>query len=208
MDRFNREVIIDILLRLLSCVCVAFFTANLLAAYSADKTRITLAAAVISEVTTIVISLVSRRPMARDWGLLTVAATVYAASIWQPLITVNSVFHLLNETTSVVVQFLGVLWVINAKITLGRSFGWLPANRGIVDTGVYRIVRHPIYFGYLITHIGFLCTNLNLQNALVLASVYVAQVYRMFQEEKFLMKDEAYRAYAGRVRYRLIYGLF
>ena len=57
-------------------------------------------------------------------------------SIWQPLINIKSVFHLLNETTSVVRNFLGVLWVINAKITLGRSFGWLPANRGVVAVGV------------------------------------------------------------------------
>lgn len=208
MNRINKDVAFDIFLRVLSCVCIGFFIANLLAAYSADKTRITLAAAVISEVTTIVISLASRRPMARDWRLLTVAATIYATSIWLPLININSVFHLLNETTSAAVQFLGILWVINAKITLGRSFGWLPANRGIVDTGVYRLVRHPIYFGYLVTHAGFLLANFNMQNTAVFASVYVAQLYRIFQEEKFLMQDESYRSYASRVRYRLIYGVF
>ena len=31
----------------------------------------------------------------------------------------------------------------------------MPANRGVVSTGLYRLVRHPIYLGYLITHAGF-----------------------------------------------------
>ena len=29
----------------------------------------------------------------------------------------------------------------------------MPANRGVVSTGLYRLVRHPIYLGYLITHV-------------------------------------------------------
>ena len=78
MTRENKEITLDIFLRVLSCVCIGFFITNLLAAYSADKTRITSAVAVISEVTTIVISLASLRPVARDWRLLTVAATIYA----------------------------------------------------------------------------------------------------------------------------------
>ena len=141
MIRINREVLLDILLRLLSCASVGYFAVNALAAFSIDKTRISLAMAVISEITTIVISLVSRRPTGRDWQPLTVMATVFAASLWQPFVSFDPDFRLFNETTSAVVQCLGVLWVINAKVTLGRSFGWLPANRGIVDTGVYRFVR-------------------------------------------------------------------
>ena len=30
----------------------------------------------------------------------------------------------------------------------------MPANRGIVCTGIYRVVRHPIYLGYSITHVA------------------------------------------------------
>ena len=45
------------------------------------------------------------------------------------------------------------------KITLGRSFGVVPANRGVVVGGPYNFVRHPIYTGYLITHVAFLVAN-------------------------------------------------
>jgi protein-S-isoprenylcysteine O-methyltransferase Ste14 len=105
-------------------------------------------------------------------------------------------------------QAAGILWAIASKIVLGRSFGWLPADRGIVSAGPYRIVRHPVYFGYLITHVGFLSANLNWQNLLVYASLYVAQIIRIFREERLLMQNATYRAYAEKVRYRLIYGVF
>src|SRR5262249_26348476 len=51
---------------------------------------------------------------------------------------------------------LGLLLVVVGKITLGRSFGVVPANRGVVVRGPYAIVRHPIYTGYLVTHVSFL----------------------------------------------------
>ena len=44
--------------------------------------------------------------------------------------------------------------VVVGKISLGRSFGLIPANRGIVSTGLYRLARDSIYLGYLITHVG------------------------------------------------------
>ena len=53
----------------------------------------------------------------------------------------------------------GLLVVIAGKLSLGRSFGLMPANRGIVSTGLYRLVRHPIYLGYLITHDAFVAAN-------------------------------------------------
>ncbi len=192
----------------MSCVFVGYFILGLLGAYEADKTRLTLIAIIVSEVATIVVSLLSRRPMTRDWNPFVVIATAYATTLWFPLISVTTVTHILPELPSLGLQLISALWAINAKVTLGRSFGWLPANRGIVDNGVYRFVRHPIYFGYALGHLGFLLANFNLQNAAVLATVYVAQIYRILQEEKFLLQDAAYRTYATKVPYRLIYGLF
>jgi protein-S-isoprenylcysteine O-methyltransferase Ste14 len=70
-------------------------------------------------------------------------------------------------------------WVLVAKTVLGRSVDLLPAQCGFVTAGPYRIVRHPIYFGYLIGHIGFLLVNFSWRNAAVLALLYVAQVVRI-----------------------------
>ena len=57
------------------------------------------------------------------------------------------------------ISAVGLIVVIVGKMSLGRSFGLMPANRGIVSTGLYRVVRHPIYLGYLITHVGFVAAN-------------------------------------------------
>ena len=46
------------------------------------------------------------------------------------------------------------MFVIAGKITLGRSFGIVPANRGVVTAG-RTLVRHPIYTGYLVSHLAF-----------------------------------------------------
>lgn len=46
-----------------------------------------------------------------------------------------------------------------ALFDLGSSFGVSPANRGLVDTGFYRYVRHPMYFGYVLSEFGFIILN-------------------------------------------------
>ena len=40
-------------------------------------------------------------------------------------------------------------------------------NDGIVSAGLYRVVRHPIYLGYLITHVAFLLANGTFTNLLI-----------------------------------------
>ena len=72
------------------------------------------------------------------------------------------------EVCTVLLSAAGLRVVIAGKLSLGRSFGLMPANRGVVSTGLYRIVRHPIYMGYLITHVGFLAANPSLWNIVVL----------------------------------------
>jgi protein-S-isoprenylcysteine O-methyltransferase Ste14 len=100
----------------------------------------------------------------------------------------------------------GLAWQVLSKATLGRAFGLLPASRGLVTSGPYRVVRHPIYLGYLIAHVGFLLTNFSWWNVLILASLYAAQVVRMQREETMLGEGEhstAYEAYRAQVKYRL-----
>ena len=72
----------------------------------------------------------------------------------------------------------------------------MPANRGIVSTGLYRLVRHPIYLGYLITHVGFLAANPSLWNVLLLGAADLALMVRAVREEQTLARDPAYRGYS------------
>jgi len=98
--------------------------------------------------------------------------------------------------------------VIAGKITLGRSFALLPANRGVVSSGVYGVVRHPIYLGYLITHVAFLAANPSLWNVMALLAADTALLARAVCEEQTLALDPKYREYQTRVRWRVAPGLF
>ena len=91
---------------------------------------------------------------------------------------------------------------------LGRSFGLVPANRGVVASGPYLLVRHPIYSGYLITHIGFLLAHPSAWNIAILLVADTALIVRALYEERILVRDEQYREYCSRVGWHLVPGVF
>jgi protein-S-isoprenylcysteine O-methyltransferase Ste14 len=103
-----------------------------------------------------------------------------------------------------VLQLVGFGIAIVALGTLGRSFGVVAANRGIKTHGLYSLVRHPAYSGYLVSYIGYVAENGSLRNMVLLAAATGAQVVRMSEEERMLGRDDGYRAYVARVRRRLI----
>jgi protein-S-isoprenylcysteine O-methyltransferase Ste14 len=115
---------------------------------------------------------------------------------------------LLPGAATVACSAAGLFVVIAGKLSLGRSFGLMPANRGVVSSGLYRLVRHPIYMGYLITHVGFLCANATIWNLATLVIADAALLVRAVCEERVLERDGAYRAYQQTVRYRVVPGLF
>lgn len=95
-----------------------------------------------------------------------------------------------------------------AKLVLRRSFGVAPANRGIKLSGPYRLVRHPMYAGYLFVHLGVLILMFSPVNVLIYIIGWWAQILRLLAEERLLGEDPAYAEYMTRVRWRLIPGLF
>jgi protein-S-isoprenylcysteine O-methyltransferase Ste14 len=137
------------------------------------------------------------------------ARLLTAFSIIGPvLVRPGSVTALAPELATVLLSAIGLSVVIAGKASLGRSFGLMPANRGVVSSGLYRLVRHPIYMGYLITHAGFLAANPTLWNVLMLVGADVALMWRAVCEEQTLGKDAAYREYLQTVRWRVVPGVF
>ena len=106
------------------------------------------------------------------------------------------------------IMLIGLYVQISAKLILGRSFGLIAANRGIKVAGPYRIVRHPIYAGYTIIHVGFLLGFPSLWNLVLYSTQLVIQMARLLREEHLLNQDPSYRNYAACVRYRLIPMIF
>ena len=102
----------------------------------------------------------------------------------------------------------GLFLSIGAKAFLRRSFGIVAANRKVRRGGPYRIMRHPMYAGYVITQMGFFLLNPSLWNASVYVASWFAMVLRIEAEEKFLSRDQAYRDYKADVRWRLFPGFY
>jgi protein-S-isoprenylcysteine O-methyltransferase Ste14 len=106
------------------------------------------------------------------------------------------------------IMLVGFSLQLAAKLTLRRSFGVVAANRGVKASGPYRLVRHPMYAGYALTHVGFLLSGPGLWNLAVYGATLAIAVRRILAEERVLIQDPAYRALAANVRYRLLPGLF
>jgi protein-S-isoprenylcysteine O-methyltransferase Ste14 len=115
---------------------------------------------------------------------------------------------LLDQHVGLALQLWGGLVMGGATLALGRSFGIVPANRGIRTRGPYRVVRHPIYAGYLLLLGGFVLAHPSPMNAAVLVAWAVVQARRALVEERLLAQDAAYQVYQRRVRYRLMPGVW
>ena len=106
------------------------------------------------------------------------------------------------------VQVAGVVLLLGASVSLGRSFGLLPANRGIRTGGLYRFVRHPFYSSYLVIQAGYIASHPTGRNVAVLLVGLAFQVLRIRYEERLLLGDRQYQRYAATVRWHLIPGLW
>jgi protein-S-isoprenylcysteine O-methyltransferase Ste14 len=115
---------------------------------------------------------------------------------------------LLPDIVTACISGAGLLVIITGKLTLGRSFGLLPANRGIVCRGIYTVVRHPIYAGYLVTHTAFLLAHPTASNMALLIASDLALLVRAVYEERTLALDAEYADYMSRVRWRVLPGAF
>jgi protein-S-isoprenylcysteine O-methyltransferase Ste14 len=102
----------------------------------------------------------------------------------------------------------GLVCAIWAKLALRRSFGIAAANRGPVCIGPYRLVRHPMYAGYIAVEVGFLLNNPLIWNLAVCVADVTLMILRILAEERVLTADKDYERYRGVVRYRLLRGVF
>ena len=107
-------------------------------------------------------------------------------------------------TAGLVVQLLGLTLCVTSFLALGRSFGFVAADRGLVRRGPYSIVRHPIYASYVLLQFGYLLQSISLRNAVVMLFASGCNVGRALAEDRVLASNQHYAAYRRQVRWRLI----
>jgi len=142
---------------------------------------------------------VSSRPL--DW-IVAMLGTML------PLLARPGGEPLASALVTALIMLFGLTVSFWAKLSLQRSFGIAAANRGVVSTGPYRIVRHPMYAGYVVVHVGFLLANPLLWNLALYVAAFVCQIVRIIAEERILAQDPAYADLMTKVRRRLIPGVF
>jgi len=143
---------------------------------------------------------VDRSPQARILTTLSVCGP--------PLVRPIASGAIAPEAFTAMLSAVGLFIVVVGKATLGRSFGLAPANRGVVCAGPYRFMRHPIYFGYLLTHIGFALAHPAPGNLLLFLGSDIALIMRALREERTLALDPAYDEYMQRVRWHIVPHVF
>lgn len=75
----------------------------------------------------------------------------------------------------------------------------------VIDTGVYSIVRHPMYAGAAVWMIGMTLWLESYAAALLTIVLIALVVVRILFEERFLRRElKGYEDYTKRVRYRLV----
>lgn len=127
--------------------------------------------------------------------------TAWGSALLPLLVRIKGNVPFFNQIASMA----GVAVAIWAMVVLGRSFDVSPADRGLVNQGPYRIVRHPMYASELISIFALVAVNPDLQNLVITLALIITSILRIHWEEKFI---RGYSEYSRQVHSRLVPGVW
>ena len=110
----------------------------------------------------------------------------------------------IREEIGMLIQLFGLMGMIWSVFSLGTSLGIAPADRGLVMSGPYRHVRHPMYMFEIVFCLGYWLANLSWLNVAVWVLLVAVQVTRALREEHAIA---GYAEYTAQVRWRFIPGV-
>lgn len=194
--------------RAVAAVAVAPFADQLFLAARAGRIGVA-EAAVIINYTLLVLTMVFRAPPVRVTRNPFYWALTFAATYWGFLTVLlyEPGVRLAPEWVIDSISLLSLAVSAWARVSLGRSMGFLPAERAIVTTGAYAVVRHPVYTGLFVSLIGWHLSASSWRNLLLDAVAIALFVVKTIAEERFLSRNPAYLAYMRAVRWRWFPGL-
>src|SRR5215831_4439754 len=102
----------------------------------------------------------------------------------------------------------GTAWAVWSIRFLGRSISVIAQAREVVDRGPYRLVRHPLYAGELVSALGVAIVAGTVWALCAWAALCALQAYRALREEQVLLAAlPGYRSYRARTA-ALLPGVF
>jgi protein-S-isoprenylcysteine O-methyltransferase Ste14 len=202
----DREKLGDLFARLMIGLLFTMLSVNLFAEFMRTG-RVTGLLLLVGESLVVVLTILRRRTQIVDRSVAAVVLTTLSL-VGPALLRANDAAPLATDAMTALVSPVGLSLVVAGKIALGRSFGVVPANRGVVVRGPYTFVRHPIYTGYLVTHLSFLVAHPTPWNISIVLVADTALVLRALMEERVLSADVEYQSYCQRVGWHLVPGVF
>jgi len=165
---------------------------------------------VLQHLLVLVIALTRRPPQKWDHSLPSGAAVIVAYAY--PYAQVAYLRWVAGEAAwpegGLVLVTVAACLSLASLLSLGRYFGVFPALRGLETRGPYRLVRHPMYLAYVLADIGYNLEEWNSGTALLVLAGWASLLYRIHAEERVLSQDAGWSAYADKVRYRLLPGIW
>ncbi len=157
----------------------------------------------------LIATMVVRRPPVRVTPKPLYWATAFVATYWGffTLSLTERGVPLAPVAVTHTIALASLAVAVFARLSLGRNIGFVPAQRELVTSYAYGLVRHPIYGGLFLSFTGFLLRAWSPRNFLLIAIPAVLFVVKTFMEERFLSEDPAYVRYMTRVRWRWVPGL-
>ena len=170
-----------------------------------DIPRIALAANYALLIATMVI----RRPPARVTTKPLYWVTAFVATYWSffTLFVTERGVPIAPVVVTHGLALASLAIAVGGRLSLGRNIGFVPAQRELVTSYAYGIVRHPIYAGLFLSLAGFVLRAYSPRNLLITAIAVGLFVVKTFMEEDFLAEDPKYVRYMTHVRWRWIPGV-
>ena len=109
-------------------------------------------------------------------------------------------------------SFLGFLLIIISSIImliaikeLGSNLSPFPkpkVNSNLITSGIYRLIRHPMYYSLILISFGFFITKLSFYHLCLTISLALIIKLKIILEEKYLNKKfKNYFLYTDKVKY-------
>ena len=184
--KYNHRMLTDLMSRAMIVVLFTIFSMNLFGDFMRSG-HVTSLLVLAGESLVVILTIFRRKAQLVDRSVAAAVITTVSVA-GPPLLRVSDATPLLPDAATAIVCALGLVLVVVGKMALGRSFGLVPANRGVVVRGPYMFVRHPIYTGYLITHVAFLVANPVPWNAAIIVFADTLLVVRARSASTFRLR--------------------